>query len=165
MVIDVYWDLLGNFLRYELPAGESLTKLDHQELTAGDHEQLQKILSDKGSILRDYPAEDLIDRRIVKSTDKKVDAVTSATRVDVKAAVVPGAVYSTYVLWYIVNGPTPLGLPYTLSRSPLRRLASASAESYGETSPKRLRREGGPFAWLASLRSLARHRRLTVRKP
>src|SRR4051812_47290199 len=29
------------------------------------------------------------------------------------------------------------------------RLPSASAESYGETSPKRLRREGGPFAWLA----------------
>lgn len=105
MVIDVYWDLLGNFLRYELPDGEALTKLDHQEFTTEDHEQLYKILSDKGSILRDYPADDLIDRPIVKKSDKEVDAVSSATRVDVRDAVVGGAVYSTYVLWHIVNGP------------------------------------------------------------
>lgn len=105
MVIDVYWDLLGNFLRYELPAGEALTKLDHQEFTPEDHEQLKRILSDRGSILRDYPASDLVDTRIVKTSNKNVDAVSSATRVDVKDAVVGGAVYSTYVLWHIVNGP------------------------------------------------------------
>ena len=107
MVINVYWDLLGNFLRYALPDGESLTKLDHQEFTAEDHEKLYKILSDKGSILRDYPADDLIERQILttKTTDVKVDAVTSATRADIKDAVVSGAAYSTYVLWHIVNGP------------------------------------------------------------
>jgi hypothetical protein len=41
------------------------------------------------------------------------------------------------------RGAKPFGLP--------NRLRS----SYGETSPKRLGRNGGPFAWLASLRSLA----------
>ena len=48
--------------------------------------------------------------------------------------------------------PEPLAkaeLPDTLSRAPLRRRASAVAESFGETSPERLRRGGGPFAWLA----------------
>lgn len=106
MVIDVYWDLLGNFLRYELPDGEALTKLDHQEFTTEDHEKLCHILSDKGSILRDYPADDLIDRQMLTTaTDNKVDAVTSATRADIKDAVVSGAVFSTYVLWHIVNGP------------------------------------------------------------
>lgn len=104
MVIDVYWDLLGNFLRYELPNGESLTKMDHEEFTREDHAHLRKILADKGSILRDYPVDDLVDRRIVKKSDD-VDAVSSATRVDVREAVVGGAVYSTYVLWHIVNGP------------------------------------------------------------
>ena len=104
LVIDVYWDLLGNFLKYEFPAGEALTKLDHVEFSREDHEQLQKILLDKGSILRDYPAEDLIDRRSQPASDK-ADAVSAATRVDVKDAVVSGAVYSTYVLWHIVNGP------------------------------------------------------------
>lgn len=104
MVVDVYWDLLGNFLRYELPEGESLTKMDHEEFTDEDHAQLRKILSDRSSILRDYPVGDLVDRRIVKKS-ANVDAVSSATRVDVKDAVVSGAVYSTYVLWHIVNGP------------------------------------------------------------
>lgn len=104
MVVDVYWDLLGNFLRYELPDGEALTKMDHEEFTEEDHVQLRKILSDRSSILRDYPVGDLVDRRIVKKSDN-LDAVSSATRVDVKEAVVSGAVYSTYVLWHIVNGP------------------------------------------------------------
>lgn len=103
MVVDVYWDLLGNFLRYELPEGEALTKMDHEEFTDEDHAQLRKILSNRSSILRDYPVGDLVDRRIVKKSDN-VDAVSSATRVDVKEAVVSGAVYSTYVLWHIVNG-------------------------------------------------------------
>src|SRR5690349_393229 len=43
----------------------------------------------------------------------------------------------------INRGASPLGLPYTLTRSPLRRLA--------------------PFAWLASLRSLALQSRMALR--
>lgn len=107
MVVDVFWDLLGNFLRYELPAGEALTKMDHKEFTKEDHEKLRNILSSKTSILKDYPLKDLI----VKPTGRKsgdVDAVTAATRADVRDVVVGGAVYSTYVLWHIVNGPIAL---------------------------------------------------------
>lgn len=103
MVVDVFWDLLGNFLKYELPEGEALTKMDHMEFTKEDHEKLRGILSSKGSILKDYPLRDLV----VKPTGRKsgnVDAVTAATRADVKDVVVSGAVYSTYVLWHIVNG-------------------------------------------------------------
>jgi hypothetical protein len=108
MDIIVYWDLLGNFLKYDFSPGETLTKLDHQEFSKEDHEHLQKILSDKGSILRDYPAGDLLDRRMGPAKTDKVDAVTSATRADIKESVVSGAAYSTYVLWHIVNGPIAL---------------------------------------------------------
>ena len=108
MDIIVYWDLLGNFLKYDFPPGETLTKLDHQEFSKEDHEQLNKILSDKGSILRDYPAGDLLERRIRAAKTDKVDAVTSATRADIKESVVSGAAYSTFVLWHIVNGPIAL---------------------------------------------------------
>jgi hypothetical protein len=104
LVIDVYWDVLGNFLKYELPAGQSLTKLDHLEFSSDDHEQLYKILADRGSILRDYPVEDLIVHRPPPKSRKDVDAVSAATRVEVKDAIVSGAVYSTFVLWHIVNG-------------------------------------------------------------
>ena len=104
MVLDIYWDLLGNFLKYEVPPGEHLTKFDHHPFTDEDHNKLRKILSDRASILRDYPVDDLVDNSIVKKSDV-VDAVSAATRVEVKNAIVGGAVYSTYVLWHIVNGP------------------------------------------------------------
>jgi hypothetical protein len=104
MIVDVYWDVLGNFLKYELPPGEALTKMDHVEFTTEDHQKLRSILSNKASILRDYPLDDLMDRsRVVKS--KVVDAVSAATRVEVKDAIVSGAAYSTYALWHVVNGP------------------------------------------------------------
>jgi hypothetical protein len=45
-------------------------------------------------------------------------------------------------------------LPDTLSRAPLRRRASTSAKATVDA-PKRLRREGGPFAWLTRCRSFA----------
>lgn len=104
MIIDVYWDVLGNFLKYELPPHEPLTKFDHLPFTEADHVQLKKILSDRASILRDYPVRDLVDQRVVRKSDV-VDAVSAATRAEVKDAIVSGAVYSTYVLWHIVNGP------------------------------------------------------------
>lgn len=103
MILDVYWDLLGNFLKYELPPHSPLTKFDHHEFTKEDHEKLYGILSDNASILRDYPVGDLVDTQ-VKRKSEVVDAVSAATRVGVKDAIVGGAVYSTYVLWHIVNG-------------------------------------------------------------
>src|SRR5438034_1142823 len=46
------------------------------------------------------------------------------------------------------RGASPLGLPDRRSRSPLRRLASASAKAPAR--PRRsASREGGPIAWLA----------------
>src|SRR6476660_2914930 len=48
----------------------------------------------------------------------------------------------------VIRGASPLGLPHTRPRSPLRRPASASAKATADA-PKRLRREGGPVAWLA----------------
>lgn len=104
MVIDVYWDVLGNFLKYEISPGEPLTKFDHLHFTEEDHAKLKSILADRASILRDYPVGDLVDQRIIKKSDV-VDAVTAATRVGVRDAIVSGAVYSTYTLWHIVNGP------------------------------------------------------------
>jgi hypothetical protein len=54
----------------------------------------------------------------------------------------------------LIREASPLGLPDTLSRAPLRRRASTSAKATVDA-PKRLRREGGQGAWLARCRSLA----------
>lgn len=104
MEIEVYWDLLGNFLDYEEVLGSPLTKFDHIEFTNEDHEKMKKILSDKTSLLANYNMEDLIDNSIQITSKFELDGVSGATHKSIENEVVGGAVYSTYTLWHIVNG-------------------------------------------------------------
>lgn len=103
MVIDLYWDLLGNFLKYELDEDHPLTKFDHEEFVSEDHEKMNTILANKDSFLRFYKLENLIDTTINKKS-QVVDGVSGATHKSIQNEVVSGAVFSTYVLWHIVNG-------------------------------------------------------------
>ena len=104
MVIDIYWDVLGNFLTYDVPENLPLTKFDHVEFTAEDHLKMKEILSNKDSFLRFYALENLIDTTAQRSSTV-VDGVSGATHKSIQNDVVGGAVFSTYVLWHIVNGP------------------------------------------------------------
>jgi hypothetical protein len=105
MKLRVYWDLLGNFEAFDTLPGQPLTKWDHLEFTNEDYRKLEEILADQRSLLgRVQNVDDLFDKS-TKKVSEKVDAVTGATRETVKNAVVPGAVYSTYTMWHIVNGP------------------------------------------------------------
>lgn len=110
LVVNLYWDLLGNFQKYELPPGRPLTKFDHEEFTKADYEKLDNILADKRSLLGEYAVEDLVDES-TELVSKEVDAVTGATMKSVQNTVVSGAVYSTYALWHLVNGEIPQRIP------------------------------------------------------
>jgi hypothetical protein len=110
LVIDLYWDLLGNFQKYETVSGRPLTKFDHDPFSEEDHEKLQKILTDRRSLLGENQLSDLIDEN-TKVVSDEVDAVTGATKKTVEKAVVSGAVYSTYVLWHIVHGEITEKIP------------------------------------------------------
>lgn len=101
--IALYWDLLGNFSSYELPPGKPLTKWDHIEFNREDHRKMEEILSDKTSLLRDYEMKDLMDTTARKASVAVTDGVTGATDKSIQSAVVAGALYSTHVLWHIVN--------------------------------------------------------------
>ncbi len=103
LVADLYWDLLGNFLRYELPPDQPLTKFDHKEFTKEDYEKLDKILANEYSLLGEHAIEDLVDES-TELVSEEVDAVTGATVKAVQNTVVSGAVYSTYALWHLANG-------------------------------------------------------------
>ena len=50
MVLDVYWDLLGNFTRFEVPEYPPLTKWDHLEFNREDYRKLAEILKAKKSM-------------------------------------------------------------------------------------------------------------------
>ncbi len=102
--INLYWDLLGNYIRYDLPAKEVLTKLDHKQFKQEDYEKLQEILSKPNSLLADLAITDLIVPGTENLADS-VDAHTGATLKTIKNEVISGAVYTCYTLWHMAHGP------------------------------------------------------------
>lgn len=101
--INFYWDLLGNYQRYDLPEGKVLTKVDHDEFKEEDYQKLQDILAQSNSIFADLKMEDLITKGTDNLTDS-VDAKAGATLKTIKNQVIDGAVYTCYTLWHIAYG-------------------------------------------------------------
>lgn len=101
--INFYWDLLGNYERYDLPQGKVLTKVDHDEFKEEDYQKLQDILAQNNSIFADLKMEDLITKGTDNLTDS-VDAKAGATLKTIKNQVIDGAVYTCYTLWHIAYG-------------------------------------------------------------
>ncbi|MDR6807225.1 hypothetical protein J2Y45_004441 [Dyadobacter sp. BE34] len=101
--INFYWDLLGNYERYDLPEGKVLTKVDHDEFKEEDYQKLQDILAQNSSIFADLKMEDLIAKGTDNLTDS-VDAKAGATLKTIKNQVIDGAVYTCYTLWHIAYG-------------------------------------------------------------
>jgi hypothetical protein len=101
--INFYWDLLGNYIRYDFPPGEVLTKMDHREFKQEDYDKLQDILSRPNSLLKDVAMHDLVGKGTENLADS-VDAKAGATLKTVKNEVIDGAVYTCYTLWHIAYG-------------------------------------------------------------
>ena len=101
--INFYWDLLGNYQRYDLPEGKVLTKIDHDEFKPEDYAKLQDILAKENSIFAGLNMEDLITKGTDDLSDS-VDAKTGATLKTIKNEVIDGAVYTCFTLWKIAYG-------------------------------------------------------------
>jgi hypothetical protein len=90
-----YWNLVGDFVNYELIPGKPLTKRKHEPFTAADYQKLTELLADKEPPFLNLKKEELV---------VKLDAVTGATVASIKGQTIEGAVYSCYTLWQIANG-------------------------------------------------------------
>ncbi|QNL51083.1 hypothetical protein H8S90_05715 [Olivibacter sp. SDN3] len=101
--IKLQWDLLGSYLRYTVPMQQPLTKVDHEEFSAEEYEQLHSILADSNSLLKDYKMDELV-ASTSETTPGEVDAVTGATKKSLQALTVSGALYTCYTLWHISHG-------------------------------------------------------------
>jgi len=102
--VNLFWDLLGNFHHFSKEKNIQFTKFDHQYFDQNDYKRLQTILTDSLSPLRDYQVEDLLDKQANKFS-LEIDAVTRPTSPVFSNVTVPGALYTVYTLWHIVNGP------------------------------------------------------------
>ena len=102
--IELFWNITGRYLGFELPEGEFLSKTEHSPFQPDDYDLLHKLLSDPLSALAHYSIDELVPATDSSKID--IDAVSSATISAVLDYIVEGAVYTTYTLWHIVYGPT-----------------------------------------------------------
>lgn len=114
--INLYWDLNGNYLTFDFPEDEILTKLDHVPFTEEDYLLLDEILrgadprtgiaeakyspSEGAGSEESSPAP--ASPKIVMKIDM-VDGVTGSTLPQHKDKFVPGALYTTYTIWDLAN--------------------------------------------------------------
>ncbi|WP_163711441.1 hypothetical protein [Mangrovibacterium lignilyticum] len=103
MVLRIYWDIWGNFLKIALADSQQLTKIGHQPFSQKDYERLHRLLNDPKCNLQYYKMDDLTDKES-EHAYYNVDAVSAATVVNFTFDSVKGAVKTCYTLWKIVHG-------------------------------------------------------------
>lgn len=97
--LEVYWDLLGNYLGFDTIATYPLTKYDHSPFSAADYQKLDVLLKTPLPALESMKLSELVS----KEDSANVDAHSGATALEVKNEVVEGAAYSCHVMWHIMN--------------------------------------------------------------
>lgn len=99
--ITLYWDLAGNYQKFELKHGEILTKTEHAPFTSQDYQLLHAILKNPTSELKRYTM-----KEVTGQTDnsKSVDGVSGATITGLRGHYVPEALFSSHRLWHLANG-------------------------------------------------------------
>lgn len=101
--VDLFWNLMGEYDHFSVPQGQVFTKFDHQYFDQTDYDLLQDILRDTLSPIRDYAVEEFLDKKEQKYSIE-LDAITRPTLKVFSNVTVPGALYTVYALWHIVNG-------------------------------------------------------------
>ena len=107
--IQLYWNLVGTYVGFGLLPDQPLTKFDHDEFLEEDYAKLNQLLSDNKSVFRRRTLEELFDKdakpeKKITYRGVEVDAVTGATKAEIKNSVVEGALYSCYAIWHLVHG-------------------------------------------------------------
>ncbi len=102
--IELFWNITGRYLGFELPGNEFLSKTKHNPFNEAEYNRLHSLLADPFSALANYSLNELVPE--TDSSKTYIDAVSSATISAVLDYIVEGAVYTTYTLWHIIYGST-----------------------------------------------------------
>jgi len=105
----LFWDGTGNYLGFQIPENDSITKNNHEKFTIADYKKLHKILGDSLSILKTITEDDLVDK-------PDLDAHSGATKSSYREILIDGAAYSCYSLWHTVYGKTRKEVQWIISQ-------------------------------------------------
>jgi len=96
----MYWDIYGNYFKYQLSKALPLTKYNHKEFKPKEYIKLHILLCDTASKFRDVAFDNLTE----KQAKDKVDAASGATIKLFTSDNIKGAVKTSHTLWHIANG-------------------------------------------------------------
>lgn len=100
--VNIYWNITGRYLGYELPKGEFLSKTDHVPFQPSDYQEMNIKLNDSLSRLNEFTLAELAPKADLGNIS--LDGLTSATSSDIADYVVKGAGYTTFAMWHIIYG-------------------------------------------------------------
>jgi len=109
MYLTLYWSLVGDYVGYGVFQDNLLTKFDHEPFENKDYSKFHELLLNKHSILERKNMSDLFDQNVqatekITFQGKEVDAVSGATKTEIKESVVEGALYSCFTAWHLAHG-------------------------------------------------------------
>lgn len=107
--INLFWTLAGSYLKYNLPEGEILTKVEHIPFTEADYTKLDAVLRNRSSTLRYLLGDSSV-------FSEHVDGVTGPTSRASKRDFVEGAIYTSLTLYSLIYSRASVQLSeYTLN--------------------------------------------------
>jgi len=104
VTVRIYFDPLGNYVRYKLPSGGNLTKQGHMPFSRADHQKLHQILSDPYSQLKSIKLDEITMPKSSAESADDVDGISGATALSKRKMVVAGAAYTCLTLWHWSHG-------------------------------------------------------------
>ena len=102
--VTLHWDAIGRYDGFDVEPDRPLTRKEHDPFTEADYRRLDEVLRNPHSILGNHPLHYFAPTAKPSLEADGVDSVTGATPVALREAVVPGAAYSSWVLWRWVHG-------------------------------------------------------------
>ncbi|MBT3296762.1 MAG: sulfatase-like hydrolase/transferase [Verrucomicrobia bacterium] len=102
--VTLHWDAIGRYDGLDVEPDLPLTLKEHEPFTEADYRRLDEVLGNPHSILGNHPLSYFVPAAKHAHGNDGVDGVTGATPTALREAVVPGAAYSSWVLWRWVHG-------------------------------------------------------------
>jgi len=102
--VTIYWNSIGEYLRYELPPDVYLEKYEGEAFVKTDYEKLDRILHDENSPFKDLKIDE-ITASYSRHVEEGIDAISGATIVDLdESSTIEGSSLTCYTLWHWANG-------------------------------------------------------------
>ncbi|MEM9259628.1 MAG: hypothetical protein AAGA62_08270, partial [Bacteroidota bacterium] len=169
--LEMYWDLLGQYVGFGEYPDRPLTKYDHDLFAPEDYAKLQELLLDRNSILDRKNLDDLYDLRTVANekieyNGIEIDGVSGATKTEIKSSIVSGALYSCHRIWNLAHGAASEKirghLPQIYTDSLAERFLQSEISTYRYYAVRQM--EGADFADFASVLEVFQRGKPLVRK-